>query len=77
VAQRREQLFVEGLTSIFGARFSRGRFACRALVAAIVTLVTTQVTLMRFAGCVRRSSSWRSRWPWCSAGSWVGQGATS
>jgi len=43
VARRRvelQQQFLDGLVSVFGVRTERGRFACQALLAAIVALVT-------------------------------------
>ena len=46
VARRRVQLqqqFLDALVSVFGARTARGRFACQALLAAIVALVTNEL----------------------------------
>jgi len=44
VARRRDELqerFLDGLVEIFGAHTERSRFACRALMAAIISLVTS------------------------------------
>jgi AcrR family transcriptional regulator len=38
-----QQQFVDGLVEIFGVRSEQGRFACRALMAAIITMVTNHV----------------------------------
>lgn len=46
VARRRAQLqqqFLDGLVSVFGVRTERGRFACQALLAAIVALATNAI----------------------------------
>jgi AcrR family transcriptional regulator len=46
VARRRAELqepFLDGLVSVFGARTERGRFACQALLAAIVALATNAI----------------------------------
>lgn len=46
VARRRNELqqqFVDGISAIFGARTASGRFACEALMATIVSMVTTRV----------------------------------
>ena len=56
VMQRRMQLqqqFVDGLVEIFGVRDARGRFACQALVAAVITMVTTRVAAGDLAGLRR------------------------
>ena len=56
VMQRRvelQQQFVDGLVEIFGARSARGRFACQALVAAVVNMVTTRVSAGDIAGLRR------------------------
>lgn len=38
-----QEQFVSGLAEIFQARSGRGRFACRALMSATITMATTQV----------------------------------
>jgi AcrR family transcriptional regulator len=46
VARRRAELqqqFLDGLVSVFGVRTERGRFACQALLAAIVALATNAI----------------------------------
>ena len=52
VARRRAELqqpFVDGLVQLFGADDDRGRFAAQALVAAIISLVTTRLATGRAA----------------------------
>jgi AcrR family transcriptional regulator len=48
-----QQQFVDGLVEIFGDRTARGRFACQALVAAVITMVTTHVSAGDTAGLRR------------------------
>jgi AcrR family transcriptional regulator len=38
-----QEQFVSGLVDVFGARTKSGRFACHALMSAIITMVTTHV----------------------------------
>ena len=52
-ARRRTQLqepFVDGLVSIFGVRTEQGRFACQALMAAVISLVTARIAADDVAG---------------------------